>query len=542
LQRDGKPEERGTRGVDFSTGSLGHGLSLAAGMALHCRVYGYTYNVFALMSDGEFQEGMTWEACLAIPNKGLNRICAFIDRNRLQVDGPVERMNSLDPLARKLKAFNWEVRSVDGHDYRDLLAVLRYFTASRQEASRPLMVIADTVKGKGVKEIEGVFEYHAKPLSLEQYGEAERELMKRIGCLQKSLAGRKGARIGLKPLSKSQPVERKQDLKEIIERNPRQAYKEPTATRQGYGNALSRLGEFEKLFVLNADLASACATAYFVKSYPEDAPNAADRRSINLGVQEANMMAMAAALASCGKIPIVNSFAMFSAGRAWEMIRQDISYPRLNVKIIGSHAGAALGEYGVSHQAIEDVALMRALPHLVVIEPSDAIQADALFEKALLYDGPVYFRLGRNPVALIYGEADVFEIGRGYRIADGLDLTLICSGPIAAEALKVARLVKESVRVIDMPTIRPADAAIIEESAVETGWICTVQDHFEKGGLRDEVLEVLSAKGLRVRFDFIALDGFAKSGSPEDLYDKYGLSARRIIEKLRLTPSDGQRS
>jgi transketolase len=255
------------------------------------------------------------------------------------------------------------------------------------------------------------------------------------------------------------------------------------------------------------------------------------------------MMTMGAAIASCDKIPVVNSFGIFSTGRAWEMVRQDISYPRLNVKIIGSHTGAALGEYGVSHQAIEDVGCMRVLPHLVIIEPSDAIQADLLFEKVLQMEGPVYFRVGRNPTPLFYKENNPykifpvrdFEIGRGYKVKDGKEMTLICAGPILHEALTAAQMVKESVRVIDMPTIRPIDKDIIEQAAVETGRICTVQDHFENGGLKEEVLSVIAAKRLNVKFDFIALSGFAESGSQADLYEKYGLSAKCIVEKLRLT-------
>jgi transketolase len=239
---------------------------------------------------------------------------------------------------------------------------------------------------------------------------------------------------------------------------------------------------------------------------------------------------------------VVNSFGIFSTGRAWEMVRQDISYPRLNVKIIGSHTGSALGEYGVSHQAIEDVGCMRVLPHLVIIEPSDPLQADLLFEKVLQHEGPVYFRVGRNPTPLVYSDNNAygvaprrnFEIGKGYRIKEGKDLTLICSGPILAEALKVRETVRESVGIIDMPTVRPIDGAVIEEAVKETGWICTVQDHFENGGLRDEVLQWIVTKRLRVRFDYVALAGFAESGSQADLYEKYGLSAKRIIEKLGL--------
>ncbi|HEX9910081.1 MAG TPA: transketolase C-terminal domain-containing protein, partial [Desulfatiglandales bacterium] len=414
---------------------------------------------------------------------------------------------------------------------------------TRTESARPLMIIANTVKGKGASEIEDVCKYHAVPLNDEEYGRAETECLALIDNLEKSVSTWHHDEVKVKPVIKRPAHEKKQDLEEIIRRNPPQVYLEPTATRIGYGNALARLAEYEKIFVLNADLMGACGATAFCEKYPEDADELSRRRSINVGVQEANMMTMGAAMAGCGKIPVVNSFGVFSTGRAWEMVRQDIAYPRLNVKIIGSHTGIALGEYGVSHQAIADVGAMRILPGIVIIEPSDALQADLLFEKVLQYDGPVYFRVGRNPVPLIYSEDNPwgipalrnFEIGKGIQLREGKDITLICSGPIVCEALKVAETVREDVRIVDMHTIRPLDETMVVNAARETGRICTIQDHFENGGLRDEVANIIATKRLDVAFNFIAVPGFAKSGSAADLYEKYGLSANQIIKKLNLT-------
>ena len=541
----GRNVEHGTPGVDFSTGSLGHGLSAAAGMALHAKVYGYDYHVYAVLGDGDLQEGMTWEAAMSIANKRLNNLCAFIDYNRLQVDGCSDVINSLDPLDEKFKAFNWDVRVLSGHDYYALIDALDYFKRSREKEQRPLVVIANTVKGKGIVDCENVCSYHAVPLNMEEYAAAEKEFLDKIKKLEKKTTDRADLKLEVRPLDKFATPEKQQDLAAIIERHPVKTYREPTATRIGYGNCLTRLGEFEKIFVFNADLMGACGVTEFCERYPEDAARPGDRRSINVGVQEANMMTMGAGMASCEKIPVVNSFGIFSTGRAWEMVRQDISYPRLNVKIIGSHTGIALGEYGVSHQAIEDIGCMRVLPHLTIIEPSDALQADLLFEKVLQHEGPVYFRVGRNPTPLFYSTDNsygikprlAFEIGKGIQVKEGKDLCLISSGPILHEALEVARRVKESVRVIDMPTVRPVDAKLIAAAAEETGRICTIQDHFENGGLKEEVLGVLAAGGLQAEFESVALAGFAESGSKDDLYEKYGLSAAQIIKKLKLTPA-----
>jgi transketolase len=455
----------------------------------------------------------------------------------------VDEINQLEPLEKKFKAFNWEVRTIDGHDFYEILDVLAHFKLKQATRTKPLMVIANTIKGKGVKEIEGDFKYHAVPLTLEQLDKASRGFLHRMEEIDQELPKSSQEALPTKEIVKTPPPALPEDLKEIISRNPPGQYNAPTATRIGYGNCLARLGEYRRLFVFNADLEGACGTSAFCKNYPERATHLGDRRSINLGVQECNMMSMAAGMASCGKIPVVNTFGIFSTGRAWEMVRQDISYPRLNVKIIGSHTGLALGEYGVSHQAIEDVGVMRCLPNIVIIEPSDAVQSDRLFEKVLLYDGPVYYRIGRNPTPLVYVkdnefgvEPDLdFEIGKGVLLREGEDWTIIASGPVLCEALKAARMARESVQVIDMPTIEPVDEALIVKAAMKTKRVATVQDHYKNGGLNDAVLRAIAKNRLQVEFRSIALTGFGESGSPKDLYEKYGLSASKIMEQLGLT-------
>ena len=547
FRKDGHLVERGTKGVDFSTGSLGHGLSVGAGLALTSKIYGRGFNVFVVLGDGEFQEGMLWEACMAIPNKRLNNLCAIIDKNGLQCDGKTDLINSVDPLDQKLRAFNWEVRVIDGHDFHSLIDAFREFKEQREKEAKPFIIIANTTKGKGFPEIENDNKYHAFPISLEQLERAERVLDEKIEVLEKKMKRAGLPKRVLEPLpEKRTTIGREPALSDLIKENPfnEAEYSEPTATRIGYGNALHRLGKYKKIFVLNADLSNPCGTTKFIGAYPEDSPDPSERRSINVGIQESNMMSMAAAMASCGIIPVVNSFGIFSTGRAWEMIRQDISYPRQNVKIIGSHTGIALGEYGVSHQSTEDIGAVRALPNITILEPSDAIQADLLFERVLQWEGPVYFRLGRNPTDLIYSannSYDVpplrdFEIGKGYWLKHGSDIIFIASGPIILQALKVAQSVQESIGVIDMPTIVPVDEKIIAEAAKQSMKIVTLQDHYKSGGLRDEVANVIASKNLRVEFDYVALHDFTESGSAKDLYEKYGLSAGSIIRRFNLTP------
>ena len=206
LLEDGK--ERGTRGVDFSTGSLGHGLSLAAGMALHAKVYGYDYDVYTILGDGELQEGMPWEALMTVPNKGLHRICAFVDYNHLQVDGSVDDINQLEPLEKKLKAFNWEVKVIDGHDLYEILDLLAYFKLKRATRKKPLMIIANTLKGKGVQEIEGDFKYHAVPLTLEQLEKASKAFHHRMEEIDQELSRYSPSPVSVKEIKKTSPSPR----------------------------------------------------------------------------------------------------------------------------------------------------------------------------------------------------------------------------------------------------------------------------------------------------------------------------------------------
>ena len=468
---------------------------------------------------------------------------AFVDYNHLQVDGRSDDLQCLDPLPDKLRAFNWEVREIDGHDYGQILECLHYFKTSRNNSPKPLMVVAHTLKGKGIAICEDVCAFHAVPLSLEQFEAAARDLDARIEVLQNELEILGAPTASMQAVKRETVSPEPQSLDEIIADNPAPDYDQPTATRLGYGSGLARLGGYRPIFVLNADLAGPCGTDAFIALYPEQADDPLSRRSMNVGVQEANMVTMGAALASCGKMPYVHSFGIFSTGRAWEMVRQDICYPNLNVKIVGSHTGIALGEYGVSHQSIEDVGVMRTLPNMSIVEPSDARQADLLMDSIVRHQGPLYLRLGRNPTEIFYRNGnpyqvpviDRFELGKGYKVREGSDLTLICSGPILAEALKAADMVAESVAVIDMPSIRPLDDELVAAEARSTGWIATVQDHYIRGGLSDEVLGSLAASRASCRFDAIAVESYAKSGSAADLYDRYGLSAHRIVERLGLS-------
>lgn len=303
---------------------------------------------------------------------------------------------------------------------------------------------------------------------------------------------------------------------------------EKMATRQAYGEALLELGGlYENLVVLDADLSKSTMTAEFGKAFPD--------RFFNMGIAEQNMFAEAAGLAVSGKIACASTFAMFAAGRAFEIIRNSIGYTKANVKICATHAGITVGEDGASHQTFEDIALMRTIPGMMVINPGDGVSAKVLLKQAVELDGPVYMRLGRAVVPMFYEEGAEIRIGRANCVRDGNDIAVIATGIMTGKALAAAeKLAGEgvSVRVIDMHTIKPIDKEIIVKAAKETKGIVTAEEHSIIGGLGGAVAEV-TASNCPVRVAFVGQrDVFGESGKPDELLKKYGMSEDDIIDAV----------
>ncbi|MBQ6041382.1 MAG: transketolase family protein [Oscillospiraceae bacterium] len=302
------------------------------------------------------------------------------------------------------------------------------------------------------------------------------------------------------------------------------------ATRESYGEALVAMAEkYENLVVLDADLAAATKTGMFKKAYPD--------RFYDCGIAEANMMGVAAGLAAAGMIPFASSFAMFAAGRAFEIVRNSIGYPHLNVKIGATHAGISVGEDGATHQCCEDIALMRTIPGMTVINPADDTEAKAAVEAAIQHDGPVYCRFGRLAVPVINDPATYkFELGKGVLLRDGSDVTVVATGLMVNEALIAAETLAGegiSVRVINIHTIKPLDQDIIVKAAKETGTIVTAEEHSIIGGLGSAVAEaVCEACPVPVRRIGVN-DTFGHSGPAVDLLKQFGLSAEHIAEVVR---------
>ena len=302
------------------------------------------------------------------------------------------------------------------------------------------------------------------------------------------------------------------------------------ATRESYGNALVELGkEHENLVVLDADLAAATKTGMFKKVFPE--------RHIDCGIAECNMIGIAAGLSTAGKVPFASSFAMFAAGRAFEQIRNSIGYPKLNVKIGATHAGISVGEDGATHQCNEDIALMRTIPGMVVINPSDDIEARAAVRAAYEYVGPVYMRFGRLAVPVINDREDYkFELGKGVVLREGKDLTIVATGLPVSNCLEAAeKLAADGIdaKVINIHTIKPLDEELIVEAAKATGKVVTVEEHSVIGGLGSAVCDVLSEKAPTQVMKIGINDTYGESGPALELIAKYGLDTESIYQKIK---------
>lgn len=301
------------------------------------------------------------------------------------------------------------------------------------------------------------------------------------------------------------------------------------ATREAYGQALKRLAASNPdIVVLDADLSGSTKTSEFKKVSPE--------RFFNVGIAEQNLIATAAGLSLAGKIPFASSFAMFAAGRAFEIVRNTVAYPALNVKIAATHAGLTVGEDGGSHQAIEDISLMRSIPGMTVISPADGREAEQAVLRAAEYIGPVYIRLGRMAVEDVYDDSYVFQWGKGVLLREGRDAAIIATGLMVQEALKAHDILKEEgidARVINIHTIKPIDKDIIISAAKETGAIVTAEEHSVIGGLGSAVLEVLSDTYPVPLKRVGILDTFGESGKPKDLLKKYKLTAEEIVKQVK---------
>jgi transketolase len=495
--------------VKAATGSLGQGLSVGVGMAAAMKLGKSPGRVFVMMGDGECAEGAVWEAANAAAGLKLNNLCAVVDINRLGQSGPTMHEYDVRAYARKFRAFGWDVQTVDGHKIEAVLEALKKAGRGRG----PFVILAKTIKGKGVSFLEDRNGWHGRPLKDDELQAA----LKEIGPMPDVEA----AKFVRAPRKASRPKTRA-DFK--VERTP---YKDKTATRLAYGNALLALGKtHEGVVALDGDVKNSTYAEKFFAAFPE--------RSFQGFIAEQNLAGMGIGFSAKGFIPFFATFAAFLS-RAHDQIRM-AGYSFSNIKFCGSHVGVSIGEDGPSQMGLEDLAIFRPIPGCVVLYPSDAFSAEACVEEAAKYKGLCYIRTTRPATPLLYSREESFPIGGSKLLRAGENdaATLVAAGVTVFEALKAYEELKKDnigVRVIDAYSVQPLDRDGISKAAGETGGrVIVVEDHFESGGLGDAVASALAGKA---EIKHLCIRELPRSGKPDELLDRYGISARHIIAAVK---------
>jgi transketolase len=502
--------------VDVATGSLGQGICAAIGTALYARLIGSDYRTYALLGDGESAEGSVWEAADIASYQKLDNLCAIVDVNRLGQSGPTQLGHNMEEIAQRWRAFGWHALVIDGHD---LQAILDAFKEARATNGRPTVVLARTLKGKGVAAVEDKPGWHGKAFKKgEETDNAIAELEKQF------VPGAKTPEIP-RPPSKGRTLAAADYAK-----LPAPAYKKGdlVATREAWGTALAIVGAAdERIVALDADVKNSTFSERFAKAF-------ANRFFENF-IAEQVMIGTSMGLAARGAIPFASTFACFLA-RAADFIRM-AGISAVNVKLTGSHAGISIGEDGPSQMALEDLAMMRAVPDCAVLYPCEAVSTERLVARMAQHNGLVYMRTSRPKTPVLYEPSDDFRIGgsRVVRQSSGDVATVVAAGVTVFEAIKAAEALQKeglSIRVIDAYSVQPIDAATLRDAAKATqNNVITVEDHYAAGGLGDAVSEALAPNGVAVTR--LAVREIPRSGQPEELLDRYGISASHIADAVR---------
>jgi transketolase len=497
--------------VEASTGSLGQGLSIGLGMALNAKyIDKLPYKTYVLLGDSEMAEGSQWEALQIAAHYKLNNLVGIIDVNRLGQRGETMYGHDLDAYKKRISAFGWKTVVIDGHNFDQILKAYR--KALRTE-DKPVMIIARTIKGKGVSFIEDKNGWHGKALNREQFEDA----LKELGEIDKSVRGKMKKPDNLIP-EKGIP----KDAGGVL-----YSQDKPVPTRRAYGNALKRIyPKFPDMVVLDAEVSNSTYSEIFQEAYPE--------RFFEMYIAEQNMVGTALGLQCRGKTPFVSTFAAFLT-RAFDQIRMS-QYSKANIKFCGSHAGVSIGEDGPSQMGLEDIAMFRAILDSVVLYPSDAVSTEKLVEEAARHKGIVYIRTTRKGTPVIYSADEEFPIGgsKVLRSTGSDSATVIAAGITLHEALLSYEELKNkgiNIRVIDLYCIKPIDKTTIQQAVRDTKAIITVEDHYSEGGIGEAVKSALDLFPIPVHC--LAVSKMPRSGKPGELLDYEEISKDAIIKKIK---------
>jgi transketolase len=548
----GHPHWLKVPGVEVSTGSLGQGLSIAVGMALAARLDHRTYKTFCIMGDGEQQEGQIWEAAMEAGHYKLDNLIGIVDCNRLQIDGKVSDVMNVEPLAEKYRAFGWEVMPINGHDMTQVVEALE---RAKVSAGKPVVILAATVKGKGVSFMEDIAGWHGKAPSRDELLRALDELGLRESIPWPAM------------LASAEKYQAEVDRK-LAEKLPHFRHNywwnagsnmkvkmEPT--RKGFGQALAALGDDERIVCLGLDISSSITISDFYAGKPERKP-----RWISMGIAEQSATAAAAGLARAGKLPVLGTYATFAAARNLDQIRTSLCYGNFSVLLAGAHGGVSVGPDGATHQALEDLFAMCGLPNMTVVVPCDIEETRKATEYLLLHHpGPKYLRFAREatPVVsdantpFVLGQANVIRMRReAENFFDAFetvlaaeysneheDLSIIACGPMVPEAMRAAWILKQDfgweTRVLNLHTLKPVDAEAVVRAAKETGIIVTAEEH-QIGALAWRVSSLITESpelyGVPVLTGAIGVkDRFGDSGAPWELIKEFEVSGEHIAHR-----------
>jgi transketolase len=506
--------------VDVATGSLGQGICAAVGSALNARRIQSSYRTYVLLGDGETAEGSVWEAADVAAVDRLDNLCGLTDVNALGQSRPTMWQHDMEQFARRWRAFGWHAIVVDGHDLNQILDAL---DEARRTSGQPTMILARTIKGKGVSFVEGKDGWHGKPFKKgEELDRALSELEKAFVTVPGGRDVNLAERIPRPPATAHAPA--------VAKPIAPPAYKmgDEVATREAYGTAIAKLGEADgRVVALDADVKNSTFSDKFEKALP-------DRFYENF-IAEQVMIGAAMGLAARGAIPFPSTFACFLT-RAADFVRM-AAISHVNVKLAGSHAGISIGEDGPSQMALEDLAMFRAQPNFTVLYPCDGVSTERLVAAAAARPGPAYIRTSRPKTPVIYANEESFPIGGLKVLRESRDdvATVVAAGVTLFEALKAYDELKASgtaIRVIDLYSLQPVDKdALVAAGRATGGPIITVEDHYAAGGIGDAVAEAVADAGLAVHR--LAVREIPRSGKPDELLERFGISARHIVEAVR---------
>jgi transketolase len=513
---------------EAATGSLGQGLSIGLGMALHARHYKLPFRTYVMMGDGEIAEGSIWEAAELAAHYHVDNLVGIVDCNRLGQSGESLHAHHVDRLAKKFEAFGWETFIIDGHNTEEILETLKQI---HHVKGKPSVIIAKTIKGYGLESIEDKGGYHGKPFKKEELAELEQRLTKRFADAASYKPS--GTFTPQQPENKTLTSSCTASKIAIdITKDPQAAAfcsDKKISTRKAFGYALASLGKAcDRTFALDADVKNSTYTEFFEQTTPD--------RFIQCFIAEQNMVGVATGLASRGDIPFASTFGCFFT-RAYDQIRM-AGIGRIPLRLCGSHSGVSIGQDGPSQMGLEDISMIRAIPESVVLYPSDGVSTYKLVEQMARYSqGITYMRSTRADTPILYDKNESFPIG-GCKILKSSDKDKACivaAGITLHEALKAHEILKQkniNVSVIDLYSIKPLDEkTLLTVAQTSNNTIITVEDHYPQGGMGEAVMSALCNSNIKIHS--MAVRQIARSGSPEDLMKMMGIDADSIVNKIQ---------